>query len=206
MVRFRDLLLAAATFGLCALHSQVPRTRQTKVLHFKTQRGDLTVEVNTGLPGKPLASSIALSAEGAEGPTTAEEVGILRQVLQQMASFGADPRELVLIHFYIQEPDVVARLAIAAAQSENWRAAIKTGRGTNSVVATLLNDLGAYNAFNDALAAYGMEVVRVGGVEDVLVKKLASLHLNNAPPGLDGTMSVPTGASAFVTVGKKKTP
>jgi hypothetical protein len=189
---------------LFELQGQLLHERWSKTWKFNSRGKDLTIELKVGLPGRQQASSMTISSEGTSGPGLAEEIMLVGQVIQEMPSLGANPRELVAMHLFIQEPDVRARLAIAAAQSEKWRSAIKTKSGGGDVVAEILNKLGAYNAFNDVLRDYGLEVANVGGVEEILTDKLGNVDSINVPKGIERSTIVPTGASIDIALRKKQ--
>ena len=169
---------------------------------FKTQYGEVKIVLLKG-PSSPNVWSLEILYEGDAHPSVAEEVNFLREVLHELPTHGIDSQNLRALSMRgFAEPEVRERVAIAALHSKAWRSYTKVVGGAETVVKDLLNDLKAYDAFNEAFEEHGL-VVRLKGAEKVAGEKCMNLKLRDSDCNVRHNPRLPVGANLEFDIQKR---
>ena len=186
--------------SIVGMHAKTQRAELKKNWEFTTQPGIVRIVLMVD-SSSPNVSMLDILYERGAHPSVSEEARFLREVLHELPDLGVDQQSLRAISMRgFAEPEVTKNLVIAALNSKEWYSSLKGGSGR--VVEDLLNSLGAYNAFNDALAEYGL-VLKVGGVEKVASARCSELKIADAPCRVHHNPQVPVGANITLSIYKK---
>ena len=146
---------------------------------FPNGTSDLAV---TPLGGRPQAAPIA------------EQVGALKQVMADMPGLGVKPGMVVYLGTRLIEPDVIKKLAYACVDSRDWRLSMKKhGKGKESLVVALLNQSGAYKAYDEAFKPFGIRAT-VTTAEHVGLMRFSQVPRRNADDRKNANILVPADA------------
>jgi hypothetical protein len=172
-MRFRKWLALAILLTSLA-RTQAGSVEIVKTWKFNLPGGSLKVELRAFTDG---SSSLGIAPYGqAPAAPIAEQVGPLKQILGEMPSLGLDPRKLEYLGTRLFGRDVYEKLAYACADSPEWRSSMKNGgKGKEKLVVTLLNRSGAFEAYNEAFKAYGIQV------QVTEAEKVGLMHFSKVP-------------------------
>jgi hypothetical protein len=148
-----------------AIASELLPIIEKRTWHFPASSGQVIVRLTSTpstIDGRDVYSLQIICKSAC--PELQEEAGYLKTVTKDMTSDGWPPGRIVMIHLQAREPDVSKRLTLAAYDSQAWIKAQPSDYGP--VIVRLLNEIGAYNEFNDVLAAYGF-TVKVSHAENI---------------------------------------
>ncbi len=198
-------VIVAILPGMFAIgHSTADAQSQyRKTWEFNVQDGTVAIGLvtPTDFQSRPLPPTLDISYRGEPHPSLAEEVGFLREVLHDLPAIGKDPHTISAIYLPgPAEPEVKRRLAVAALHSDEWHNLITKGSGNAELILEhLLNSLRVYEAFNAALAEYGLRVKAVGA-EKASAAKCLDLKIPDLPCSIHHNPRVPTGANLSVVL------
>lgn len=175
------------------IFSTVSATAQSlqnvKTWKFALKHGSLQIRVERTSSGS-VTLGLAPVGQTPEAPVV-EQVQALKQVLAEMPRFGFDPAKLSSIGTHLYGEDATEKLAYACADSAAWRASVKNGaRGKERLVVELLNQSGAYAAYNEAFRRYGIQV-QVTEAEMVGMMPFSHVPARNARDRASAALLVP---------------
>jgi hypothetical protein len=143
-----------------------------------------------------------MSLDRDDGPTLDEEVVFLRQLVDEFPALGVAPQSLVSLDLRIRESDVRRKLAAFAARSQMWHRAMRAKASGSHELADLLVASKAYDGLGQFLSRYGLEVVRIGSVEDIILGRLGHVWIGDLPAGTVGEELVPVSASIHLVLAR----
>jgi hypothetical protein len=191
------MLLSISHMNLVAQNSELKREWS-----FKGQNGTAQVSATSFRHGgEPMFTALAIFPTVGV-VTVQEEANDLDAVLTELAKGGFGMGSLSTLQFQLRETLARNRLAEFAAQSDAWRAALKTRRVARvyPVVTAFLNASGAYKEWVDVFRRHGLSL-KVVGVEEVIMEKFSHSGAN-CPPGVDcRSLLVPSAALVQMNIG-----
>ena len=190
LMRLFVFFLAPMAMTACAW-AQSPRNVNT--WRFRLPNGSLEVQLSVHSDGR---ASLGISPYGQiPGAPVSEQVAPLKQVLDEMPNFGADPRRLVYMDTRLWARDAREKLAFACVDSEEWRHSMRNGgKGKEQLVVDLLNRSRAYEPYNEAFKPYGIQV-RVTEAEMVGLMHFSHIRPRNSRDHTNGRILVPADAA-----------
>lgn len=182
-VAFFILLL----FCISAQSAQVSKTWD-----FNLQHGSLQIGVDANRSGS-IALSIGPSHAAPEAPIE-EQIEPLNDVLAQLQGLGLDPQKISYLSTHMYNQSILNTLAYACADSSAWQSSMRAGgAGKERLVIDLLNQSGAYAAYNKVFNRYGIQA-RVTEAEMVGLMRFSQIPPRNAGDRKKARMLVPADA------------
>jgi hypothetical protein len=175
------LILTALVLGSVCTQAQEPQT--LKSWNFQGNSGTIVMELTraVGSGGRTATVLHIYSPDG--GPrSTSEEARFLTEVLSDIEKMHIDVKSLDWMSFRLAEPEAIAKVASYAASSRNWRQGVATKRPATyyPLVASMLNESGAYKEWENVFRRYNLSI-RVAGVEEVILEPFSKTQ-GKCPP------------------------
>ena len=184
-------LFLLASIGIAAYCQE-----SKKSWHFKGRSGEVEIDVITvpGAKGTPV-SSLHISSPSGGVRSVQEESSFIDSVLAQLPKEGVDPNQLTMISLRLNESEALERLARYAAQSPQWRSALRTksiGK-VYPLIVGFLNASHAYQEWENIFEKRGFQL-QVVGVEEVMMVPFAKAGVKCPPKANCAGLLVPDDA------------
>jgi hypothetical protein len=171
-------LLAFAVFGTSILGAQSQTEHPpgfVKEWRFPVKGGQLLLTLSSLQNELGQRVSLSITTVGTDAsPTVEDESVCIQKVISEMPALGYSPSSISSIHMGILEPETLAELQLAAANSREWNDCVhaKSCRSGAQIVLKLLQGLGVYDRLNRDLGKYGL-IVKLTYLEDMFTRPVA---------------------------------
>jgi hypothetical protein len=176
-VRVRFIIFSLVIVCCPCRYSFAQSAILTKSWKFGGKNGDLQITARSfTTDSKERVTRLEISPTVRDSWTLEAEAASLEEVLNDFTNAGFDIMRLESISLRLNEKSAQSCIAIYAAESHSWRAALKT-RSVGKVyplIVAYLNECHAYAEFDRVLREKGLRL-KVVGVEEVIMAPFSQL-------------------------------
>ena len=197
--------LSVIVFLVAAFHSPAQTSEMKHSWEFQGRYSKVEIELLTSVQKNAVTTlSMDISSSSSNrvvSRSSVEEAKFISSVLEDMTARGMNIHSITSVNVRLNEIEALSRVADCAAQSAQWRDAVKKRNLAKvyDLLTLFLSECHAYKEWDEVFERFGL-TLRVAGVEEAIMEPFDRLGIPCPKGGDCKNLIVPRDASVQINV------